>query len=80
MRSKDSLIIIFIGRCVRVSATYLLDFRDLASEGAVGDVNDGADSHRVGQGLVGAGDALVVSFDGVVGDNLQSLALSLIHI
>ena len=52
-----------------------MDLGDLAGEGSVSDVDNGTDLHGLWERPVGTGDAGVVTFDGVVGDNLQSLAL-----
>jgi hypothetical protein len=74
--SQKYLIIIYFAEkemSAACSGTYLLNFSDLASERAVGDVDKRANLDGFGQCLVGAGDAGVVTFDGVVGDNLQVL-------
>ena len=52
----------------------LLDLSDFASERAVSNVDNGSNLDGVGESSVGAGDASVVTFDGVVGDNLQVLS------
>ena len=71
------LIIIFLlrhkgGRVVR--SAYLLDFGDFAGERTIGNVDDGANLDGLGKSSVGAGNASVVTFDGVVGDDLKCLS------
>ena len=47
---------------------------DFTGERAVSNVDNRANLHGVRKSSVGAGNAGVVTFDGVVGDNLQRLA------
>ena len=68
---KYLIIIYFAERC---GSTYLLDFSDFASEGAVSNVDNRSNLDGVGESSVGASNASAVTFDGVVGDNLQALS------
>ena len=70
--AKYLIIIYFAERWC--SCTYLLDLSDFASERTVSNVDNGSNLDGVGESSVGAGDASVVTFDGVVGDNLQVLS------
>ena len=56
-----------------------MDFGDFAGEGSVGDEDNGTNLDGLGESSVGAGNAGVVTFDGVVGDNLQGLARDELH-
>ena len=51
-----------------------MDLGDFAGERSVGDVDDGPNLDSLWKRSVRAGDARVVTFDGVVGDNLERLA------
>ena len=56
--------------------TYLEDLGDFAGEGAVGDENRSANLHGLGKRLVRAGNAGVVTFQRVVRDDVERLALN----
>lgn len=54
--------------------TYLKDLGNLASEGSVSDVDDGADLDGFGEGAVGASDAGLVTLNAVIRSNHELLA------
>ena len=51
-----------------------MDLGDFAGERSIGNVDNGANLDGLWEGPVGAGNARVVTFDGVVGDDLQRLS------
>lgn len=70
----DSKTYHYLFRRLNSTGTYLSNFLDSTSERAVSDVDSRSNFDSLWEGRVGAGDFVDITFDGVIGDNLQVLS------